>query len=321
MMRRTNLVVILLGILVFMVPFQNTTAFPEEGQMVIVFDLSHDQPLSIDKRNFTQAIEFFQSHTEYFTRIHSEGEINATTLNRARVLVIPNPGSNYSTEELEAISDFVNQGGALFLLGDYQFDERRIGNPRALNQILQAISECRISFTSIEQGNITQGDSIVDSVNNVSVPFNVRISSAGVTSETQAAIFSGIEEVLIAGGSLLTNDSSLIVSRGANSSQAISLDGQIIQEQPPWLAAFTTGSARVVLCSSTTMFSDTMCAGLNTSWFQSGDNSILWYRIFNWMTRPLIYDPTPVLITFMAMVLLIGTGLFLYSFWRVKRSR
>lgn len=320
-MRRTNLVVILLGLLVFIVPFQNTTAFPEEGQMTIIFDLSHDQPLSIDKRNFTQAIDFFRSHTEYFVRIHSEGEINATILNRARVLVIPNPGRNYSSVELGAISDFVINGGSLFLLGDYQIAERRIGNPGVLNQILHAISENRISFTIHEQDNITQGDSIIDSVNNVTVPFNIRINSAGVTSEPQAAIFSGIGEVIIAGGSLLTNDSSLIVSRGANSSQAISIDGQIIQEQPPWLAAFTSGSARIVLCSSTTMFSDTICAGLNTSWFQAGDNSVLWYRLFNWMTRSIIYDPTPILITFMAIVLLIGTCLFLYSFWRVKRSR
>lgn len=320
-MRRTNLVMILLGLLVFAVPFHSATAFPEEGQMTIVFDMSHDQPLSIDNRNFTQAINFFRGHTEYLVRIHSEGEINSTALNRVRTLVIPNPGRNYSAVELEAIADFVNEGGSLFLLGDYQINERLIGNPRVLNQILHAISEDRISFTSVEQDNITQGDSITDSVNNITVPFNVRISSAGVTSEIQAAIFSGISEVVIAGGSLSTNDSSLVVSRGANSSQAISIDGQIIQEQPPWLAAFTTGSARIVLCSSTTMFSDTLCAGLNASWFQSGDNSVLWYRLFNWMTRRLIYDPTPILITFVAMVLLIGICLFLYSFWRAKRSR
>ncbi len=321
MLRRTNLVAILLGLLVFVVPFYGVTAFPEEGQMAIVFDMSHDQPLSIAKRNFTKAIDFFQSHTEYFVRVHTEGEINATTLNRARILVIPNPGRNYSVIELEAISGFVSEGGSLFLLGDYQINERQIGNPGFLNQILHAIAEDRISFTTIEQDNITQGDSITDSVNNITVPFNVRISSAGVTSENQAAIFSGIGDVMIAGGSLSTNSSDLIVSRGANSSQAISIDGQIIQEQPPWLAAFTVGSARIVLCSSTTMFSDTLCAGLNTSWFQSGDNTIIWYNIFNWMTHSLVYDPTPIMITFMAIVLFIGTCLFLYSFWRIKRSR
>jgi hypothetical protein len=319
MLRRTNLVVILLGLLVFVVPFHSATAFPEEGQITIVLDMSHNQPLSMAKRNFTQAIEFFQSHTEYFIRIHSEGEINATTLNRARILVIPNPGRNYSVTELETISDFVSEGGSLFLLGDYQINERLIGNPGVLNQILHTISENRISFTTIERDNITQGDSITDSVNNITVPFNVRISSAGVTSENQASIFSGVGEIIIAGGSLSTNSSDLIVSRGTNSSRAVSIDGHIIQEQPPWLAAYSIGSARIVLCSSTTMFSDTLCAGLNSSWFQSGDNTILWYNIFNWITQPLVYDPTPIIITFMAIVLLIGTCLFLYSFWRVKR--
>lgn len=289
--------------------------------MTIVFDLSHDQPLSIDKQNFTQAINFFRFHTEYFVRIHNEGELNATTLNRAKVLVIPNPGRNFSLTELEAISDFVGEGGSLFLLGDYQIAERQIGNPEALNQILSVISENRVSFTTFEKANTTQGDSITDPVNNITVPFNVRISSAGVTSEIQAAIFSGIGDVYIAGGSLSTNDSSLVVSRGANSSRAVSIDGQIIQEQPPWLAAFATGSARIVLCSSTTMFSDTLCAGLNSSWFQSGDNAILWYRLFNWMTRSEIYDPTPIWFTFVVIVLLIGVGLFLYSILRAKRSR
>ncbi len=321
LLRRMNIVLILLGLLLFAVPHYGATAFSEEGQIIIVFDMSHDQPLSIAKKNFTQAIDFFQSHTEYFVQIHTEGEINSTILDRARVLVVPNPGRNYSEIELEAISDFVGEGGSLFLLGDYQVKGRQIGNPELLNQILHGISEDRIRFTTVKQDNITQGDSIIDSFNNISVPYNVRINSSGVTSENQAAIFSGVGEIMFSGGSLSTNNSDLIVSRGANSSQAVSIDGEVIQEQPPWLAAFTINTSRIVLCSSTTMFSDTLCAGQNSSWFQLSDNSILWYNIFHWMTIFLISDPTPIMITFVALVLLVGICLFVYSIWRVKRQR
>jgi hypothetical protein len=319
--RRTALALLLVGLLMLAAPHLSVIAYPEEGQVTIVFDMSHDQSFSLLKNNFTQAIDFFQNHTEYFVRIHSAGELSAQNLSRARILVVPNPARNFSSTELEVVSNFVASGGALFLLGDYQTTERPIGNPAALNRILDRLSEDRIRFTTVQQANQTQGDAIVDSAHNLTLPFNIRIDGTAITAETREAIGLGVKEVLIAAGSLTTNWTDLIVSKAANTSHAVTVNGEVIQDQPPWLAAFWIGEARIVLCASTTMFSDTLCVGVNQTWFESADNRALWYNIFKWLSAPLLLNPAPIMIAFVALAFLVGIGLFGYSLWLKKRER
>lgn len=319
--QRTALTILFISLLIFLVPQLGVVAYPEEGQIGIVFDMSHDQPLSITNRNFTQAIDYFMNYTEYFVRIHLNGELTAENLTRTHILVIPNPGRNFSVAELEIISDFVTAGGNIFLLGDYQIEERRIGNPEALNQILNAISENRIRFSTFKQNNETQGDAIIDLTNNLTLPYNVRVDWTQITDEPREIIGVNLNQIMLAGGSLISNRPSIFVSHGANNSQAITPSGFVLQNQPGWLAAFWIGHARVVLCTSTTMFSNTRCVGLNKSWFESADNKMLWSNIFGWLSGSLIHDPTPIMIVFVTVALLAGTSLFIYSFLRKIRGR
>lgn len=318
--RRTALSIFFISLLIFIVPQFGVAAYPEEGQISIVFDMSHDQPLSMAKRNFTQAIDFFMNHTEYFVRIHQNGEITAENLSRTHILVILNPGRNFSLAELETISDFVTAGGNIFLLGDYQIEDRRIGNPDALNQILNAIPETRIRFSTYKYDNETQGDAINDLPNNLTLPYNVKVDWTQITEESREIIGMDISQIVLAGGSLNSSQPDVFVSYGANTSQAITPSGFVIQNQPGWLAAFWIGHARVVLCTSTTMFSSTLCAGLNRSWFECADNGMLWSNIFRWLSGSLIHNPTPIMIVFVAITLLAGISLLIYSIWRKIRG-
>jgi hypothetical protein len=318
---RLPFVLLLTGLVLFILPVHTTLAYPEQGQITIVFDMSHEQPLSPVNRNFTQAIDFFQNHTEFFVRIHDTGELMAENLSRAHILVIPNPGINYSQSELDLVTDFVKAGGGLFLLGDYQIQERPLGNPEALNQILDAISEDRIQFTTTKHDNETQGDTIVDSVNNLTLSYNIQIEEMISTTDSRELIGSNLERLIIAGGSLTTSSNGLIISRGASSSTAVTIGGEELQSSPPWLAAFWRDYTKIVLCTSTTMFSDTQCVGTNSSWFQSADNSLLWYNIFKWFSRDLIHDPTPIMIVFTGLALIAGIGLLVYSLSVKKRGR
>ncbi len=319
--QRLPIVLLLIGLILFILPVHTTIAYPEQGQITIVFDLSHDQPLSPVNRNFTQAINFFQNHTEYFVRIHDTGELNAENLSRAHVLVIPNPGVNYSQSELDVVADFVKTGGDLFLLGDYQTQDRPLGNPEALNQVLNAISEDRVQFTTIQQENETQGDAIIDPTNSLTLPYNIQIEEIISTLDSRELIGTNLESLLIAGGSLTTSSNGLIISRGASSSKAVSLDGEELQTSPPWLAAFWHETAKIVLCTSTTMFSDTICVGSNSSWFQTANNSLLWYNIFKWFSQDLIHNPIPIMIVFTSLALIAGIGLLVYSLFVIKRGR
>lgn len=313
---------ILTILLISLIPRTSILAQQDEGQITIVLDFSHDQLFSPQNRNFTQAIDFLTSQPEYFVRILEEGELTAENLTQSHILILSNPGKNYTSSEFEVISNYVKRGGSLFLLGDYQVTDRPIGNPIALNGILQALGVPDIQFTTYIEDNETQGDVIVDPANSQVLSYNVEVNGTYLGTDLQRAIIrSGIDSLIVAGGSLTTSSSNFIMATGAETSQAISISGQIIQSQPAWLAAFLFENTPIVLCTSTTMFTDTLCAATNTSWFESFDNALLWSNIIRWMAIPLVQDPTPVMMFFVVMALLVGIVLFVYSLWLKKRGR
>ena len=322
-LRRQIMIAGVLTVLLFaLVPRISVLAQQDEGQITIVFDFSHDQLFSPQKRNFTLAIDYLNVQPEYLVRILEEGELTAENLTRSQILVVPNPGRNYSNAEFEVISNYVARGGALFLLGDYQVVGRSIGNPLALNGILQALEIPGIRFTTFIEDNETQGDAIVDPASAQVLSYNVEVNRTFLSTDlTREIISSGIESLIVAGGSLTTSNSAYIMSTGSDTSQSISLSGQTISSQPAWLAAFVYETSHIVLCTSTTMFTDTLCAATNTSWFESSDNDLLWSNIIRWMAIPLIQDPTPIMVFFVVIVLLAGLLLFVYSVWSKKRGR
>ncbi|MHA2405450.1 MAG: hypothetical protein ACXADB_01510 [Candidatus Hermodarchaeia archaeon] len=321
MSRQKLIVGFLIVLLLFIIPQARGTTQQEEGQISIVFDFSHNSTFSVTKRNFTEAVGFFTDLPEYQIRILEDGELTAANLSRSHILVIPNPESNYSVSELEVISDYVNQGGSLFLLSDYQVEHRPIGNPFAVNMILQALLESRIQFSTYTDGNTTEGDAIIDTVNSRIHSHYVEVNNSYLYSQlNRESLIVGIDSLIVAGGSLTTAATDLIISTGAETSEAVTLSGDFVATQPGWLSAFWIGSSRIVLCSSTTMFSDTTCVGTNQSWFQSLDNSVLWFNIFRWMSLDLVQDPTLIMIFFVVLVLVAGFAVFVYSLWRTKRE-
>jgi hypothetical protein len=321
MSRQKLIVGFLVVLLLFIIPHVKGTTQQEEGQISIVFDFSHNSTFSVTKRNFTEAVGFFTDLPEYQIRILQEGELTAANLSRSHILVIPNPVANYSVSELEVISDYVRQGGSLFLLSDYQVEHSPVGNPFVVNMILQALLESRIQFTTHTDGNITEGDAIIDSVNSRILSYNVEVNNSYLYSQLdRESLIVGVDSLIVAGGSLTTGFSDLIISTGAETSEAVALSGDLVANQPGWLSAFWIGSSRIVLCSSTTMFSDTTCVGTNQSWFLSMDNAVLWYNIFRWMSLDLVRDPTLIMVFFVVLVLIAGFAVFAYSLLRTKRE-
>jgi hypothetical protein len=234
--------------------------------------------------------------------------------------VIPNPIDNYSSSELEVITEYVHRGGSLFLLSDFQVTNRRIGNPLSLNLILQALLEHRIRFTTYVDGNETQGDAIIDLNSSQNLLYNIEVNSSYLYSHpNREPLINGISSLLVAGGSLSAVYSDLIIASGSETSQAVTIGGNVIRYQPSWLSAFWIGQSRIVLCTSTTMFSDTTCVVTNQSWFQSLDNSKLWYNIFRWMSLDLVQNPIQIMLFFVALILVVGVVIFGYSLWRTKR--
>ncbi len=320
--RQQIIVGMMVILLIFVVPQVGASSSVEEGQITIVIDFSHDQLFSPINRNFSQAIDHLQDYPEYFVRILEKGKLTAENLSRSHILVIPNPGRNYSSSEHEVISNYVNRGGSLFLLSDYQVDGRQIGNPIALNDILQKLPEDRIRFTTFLEGNNTQGDAIIDPVNSIGIPYNIQINGSDFNTNFNRDLLAiELKSLIIAAGSLSTYISPLLVSTGAETSTAVAINGRPINYQPGWLAAFEIGNSRIVLCTSTTMFSDTTCIATNQSWFQSMDNSLLWSNIFRWMSFPLLQDPTSIMIFFVVLVLVAGFVVFVYVLWLKKRGR
>lgn len=320
--RQKIIVGLMIFLLVLVFPKRGVASQSEEGQITIVFDFSHDQLFSPVNQNFTEAVDVLSTRPEYFVRILTEGELSAENLTRSHILVISNPGKDYTTAELEVISNFVNRGGSLFLLCDFQIADRRIGNPVVLNEILHGISEPLIQFSTVTEGEEIQGDAIYDLNNSLLLPYNIQVNQSFITLDPlRATIGVNVNSVLVAGGSLTAQTSGLIISTGAETSQAVNIKEEPIHGQPGWLAAFWVNNSRVVLCTSNTMFSDTSCVGTNQSWFQSLDNSMLWLNIFSWLSASFVQDPTFFLIFIVSLVLIVGMALFIYSFWLKRRGR
>ena len=97
-------------------------------EVKVLFDESHGQ--YFDSEKLEAFINDLKNEFGVTVDIHSAGEINSTLLSDYDILIIPNPGSAYTEDEVEAIKSFVEDGGALLIMGNYyaHFDPSYIEN-------------------------------------------------------------------------------------------------------------------------------------------------------------------------------------------------
>ena len=95
-------------------------------EKVIVFDQAHGQ--YYDAARMSAFIDFLEEYG--MPIVINNGTISETMLDATALLIIPNPKVEFTTDEIQAIKDFVNEGGSLLVTGDwYRYVFPEILNP------------------------------------------------------------------------------------------------------------------------------------------------------------------------------------------------
>jgi len=81
---------------------------------IVVFDEGHNQYY-----DHMRLYDFLQIVSERADVVINTDNITIDDLENASVLIIPNPGKDFYDEEIDAIKDFIRNGGSLLIMGDW----------------------------------------------------------------------------------------------------------------------------------------------------------------------------------------------------------
>ena len=257
----------------------------DNTELKIVFRNSKNQYYSTER--YTTIINDLQKMgVEVSSYNATAAPLPLENLSQYDVLVIPNPGTGFTEEELSIIKEYLEGGGNLLIMGDIQYDDRHYGKPDELNYLLSYLElDSKVKFW----GTNDNGDEIKDDVNNAGRPWQVIVTSEYFKPHI---ISVGISKVAVNSPSLIVTDPSIIVATSPPTSYAEDTQGNIhARGSIPWLVAIETGGGRVVICGGSKIFSDAQIYGTGQSYIAYGDNERLFFNIIWWLTGVKIKAP------------------------------
>jgi hypothetical protein len=268
----------------------------ELDPIVIIFDASHSPQFAPDDNvlGLQRIIDLVNASTNYIIRVN-EAPLTEDNLKDADILIIaaPDESSPFSAAEFKGISEMLENGSSLFLLGDpalgqqshYWSEElmQDIGDNIAINRLLDGINMTGVRFSINETRTNTTtrywSDTMFDYDHtlNETVPWLLRLDAT--TWDTSHPIFRNINELYTITATLKPIALASGIGHGYDSSFAqyqVSANGwanyskpnMTLEEYqlnplsysalngtfPAWLSAYEYGSSRVVICGSTIMF-------------------------------------------------------------------
>jgi len=289
-MKRILLTVILATILIL--PYINiNTAYSQENNISIIFRNSLGQYYSTNLYQ-TLISDLEKVGVEVSSYNASESLPTIDNLSKYDILVIPNPGTGFSTDELSLIKQYLESGGNLIIMGDIQYDDRHYGKPSELNSLLSYIE---LSNKVMFWGTNDNGDEIKDDSSNVgSRNWQILVTSKYFNPHI---ISVGIEKVVVNSPSLIVSDPNIIVATSPASSYAEDTQGNVHKKgQIPWLVAIETSGGKVVVCGGSRIFSDATLYGTGTNYISYADNEKLFFNIVWWITNQKISAPVRVVV-------------------------
>lgn len=289
-MKRLLIVIILAGIL-FLPIIGNTSVYSQEDNISIIFRNSIGQYYSTNLyRTLISDLESVGVQVASYNA--SESLPSFSNLSQYDLLVIPNPGTGFSQEELSLIKQYLESGGNILIMGDIQYDDRHYGKPNELNSLLAYLE---LSSKVMFWGTNDNGDEIKDDSSNVgSRSWQVLVTSKYFNPHI---ISVGIEKVVVNSPSLIVSDPNIIVATSPTSSYAEDTQGNIHKRgQIPWLVAIETSGGKVVVCGGSRIFSDATLYGTGTNYISYADNEKLFFNIVWWVTNQKISAPVRVVV-------------------------
>jgi len=243
---------------------------------------------------------------------NNDSRFNSTNLQGVDLLIFTNPGfeteNKLSYSEIEAILDYVELGGSLFLLGNpLTQDENITGHPSSINDLL-AGRENKLSSARLRTGSdLSDSDLVVDDFSNTygNESF-VILDFYNATHSISEAVINPVvlaiseQETQINITTLYTSSISLgneilqySIGRTAITSYSVNENYDIFRDSIngflTWLFAKGIGSSRMIVSGSSIMFSDLEISE-DQKWIDQTDNLALWKNIILWLLK---YTPHP----------------------------
>jgi len=245
----------------------------------------------------------------------SEALLPLDNLTQFDILVIPNPGTEFNSTEMELIKNYLEGGGNILIMGDIQYDDRHYGKPDYLNALLEYL---RLADKVMFWGTNDNGDEIKDDVSKIGGRnWQIDVSSQYFNPHI---ISVGIEKVAVNSPSLIVSDPSIIVATSPETSYAEDTQGNVhARGKIPWLVAIETGGGKVVVCGGSRIFSDATLYGAGMSFINYGDNERLFFNIVWWLTGQKLKAPTRVMV-YIQLLDIIGiiAGIIAAHVYRLK---
>ncbi|MCK4844724.1 MAG: hypothetical protein KAS95_03545 [Candidatus Heimdallarchaeota archaeon] len=331
-MKASKFVLLLLYLTSFFVTMLSITAIGEPTtEYVILFDESHGQFFTRDYMvNAIEALNEMVTNISEDIHIkilyHSEGKFNSTNLQGVDLLIITNPGIEdehiFTSSEIDAILDFAELGGSLFVLSNPLTQNESItGHPLPINELLSAKND-RLTSARIRRSssNISHSTVIIDDY----LGIYGNDSYLSITNyESSHVIFDQehkIENITLYSTSILlgSEETSVAIGRTPITSYSVSDDYSIFRDINTgfltWLFVKETGSSRLVISGSSIMFSDLKITEDET-WVEQSQNLELWFNIVAWLLKLTPYEKVlPAVLSFQYFALtVVGLSVVIFS--------
>ncbi len=238
-------------------------------------------------------------------------EFNSTNLQGIDLLIITNPelDNEITSSERDAILDYVELGGSLFMLcNPLTQNENITGHTDTLNDLLAArnnrLTSARFSSSDdqihsqviIDDFNSTYGNDSFVTINEYNVTKSILTTNVDYFWQETEIDNVTIYSTPIILGNERPDDNDNTVKLGKTPFTSYSVDDEYNIYRDPgngfltWMLSKNLGNARMVILGSTIMFSDYVISG-NSTWIEENQNLDLWNNLLLWLLK---YTPHPV---------------------------
>lgn len=308
--------IVFYAILILICNINNVSAFIAddptlEDPVIILVDEGHGQ--FFNRSLYKKALSDLSTQKS-MKIVYNTGIINRTSFEGVDIFFMTNPQESFSEAESHYIDKFISQGNAMFLLANPLDENNETLNGRGdiINNLLTYL-EFRWNI-----GKFYTYTRMVDDYRPTNVIHN-EFTNAGFSKYLDIETNISNHEILSTGNnitSIVTSSCSIVeasekVISASSEAYTKTIFGDISSGSPDIVlfgasSEETETSARILLGGSSIMFSDLIGPDGNKTWYESGDNSIFWFNIFDWLASANPEIPPPSILSEEATFLVIA---------------
>ncbi|MFX0206276.1 MAG: hypothetical protein ACFFDT_09830 [Candidatus Hodarchaeota archaeon] len=276
-----------------------------ENPIIVLFDEGHGQ--YYNRSLYSQALSDLTTNKSMKV-VFNTGSFNSTSFEGIDVFVATNPAMRITREESKYVNRFITSGKAMFLLANPLDEDNETLNGRgdAFNEFLGYLENGFLMgkywsyYKFIE--DIRPADVVINEFSNAGDPKYLHLKLNSSTHEI-LSINKNITSIVTCSCSILDASAPVLTASSEAYSRTISGEpgGDTTQTDGKFYLMGTSGDqlesgARIVVGGSSIMFSDVYDPKLGSTWYQTENNSYLWWNIFDWLAAVNPETPTsPVL--------------------------